>query len=208
VAVYRYGFVLMMLVTLLTFAMIAPRSRWAPVVTAGLEAVTVLAALSRARARRRLFGLAMTASVATIGLAVAAAFGGRYQTGVADAFAALLLVLVPVAIASDFRRNLTVTLESVTAAICIYIVLGLLFASLAAAVSAIAGSPYFAGRPSADTSDYVYFSFITLATVGYGDYVPALRVGRALSVLEGLMGQLYLVTVVALVVGNLGLRRR
>ena len=55
--------------------------------------------------------------------------------------------------------------------------------------------------------DFLYFSTITLATVGYGDLVPALRLGRALAVLEGLMGQLYLVTVVALVVSHIGWRR-
>jgi hypothetical protein len=93
------------------------------------------------------------------------------------------------------------------AGICIYVVLGMLFASVASAVSAISGSSYFAGRSSANSSDYVYFSFITLATVGYGDLVPALRLGRALAVLEGLMGQLYLVTVVALLVSRLGWRR-
>jgi hypothetical protein len=52
----------------------------------------------------------------------------------------------------------------------------------------------------------MYFSFITLATVGYGDLVPALQLGRALAVLEGLTGQLYLVTVVALVVSRIGWR--
>jgi hypothetical protein len=81
------------------------------------------------------------------------------------------------------------------------------FATVASAVSALGGSPYFAGKPSANGADYVYFSFITLATVGYGDFAPALRLGRALAVLEGLMGQLYLVTVVALLVSNLPVRR-
>ena len=52
-------------------------------------------------------------------------------------------------------------------------------------------------------SQEIYFSFTTLTTTGYGDLTPALSVGRALSVLEMLIGQIYLVTVIGLLVGNL-----
>jgi voltage-gated potassium channel Kch len=57
-------------------------------------------------------------------------------------------------------------------------------------------------------SDALYFSYVTLATVGYGDLTPATELGRTLAVAEALLGQIYLVTVVALIVGNLGGRRR
>jgi voltage-gated potassium channel Kch len=52
----------------------------------------------------------------------------------------------------------------------------------------------------------VYFSYVTLATVGYGDYTPAGDLGRTLVVGEALLGQLYLVTVVALLVSRLARR--
>ena len=52
-----------------------------------------------------------------------------------------------------------------------------------------------------------YFSFTTLATIGYGDLTAATNLGHTLSVSEGLLGQVYLVTVVSLIVGNLGRRR-
>lgn len=207
-AFYRYGVVLLMLTAAFTFGMIAPSGGWARVFTALLQGGAVLAALSRAQAGRRLFGVGLAAIAVTVCTAVVAAFAGGYLGGISDLAGAGLLVLVPVAIVLDFRRNLTVTIQSVLAAICIYVVLGMLFASVASAVAAISGEAYFAGRSSANSSDYTYFSFITLATVGYGDYVPATRLGRALAALEGLSGQLYLVTVLALVVGNLGQRRR
>jgi voltage-gated potassium channel Kch len=207
-AVYRYGVVLVMLVAAFTFAMIAPSAGWARVVNAVLLAGAVLAALSRARAGRRLVGAALAAGVATVVAALAAAVGGRYLGGASDLASACLLVLVPVGIVLDFRRHLTVTVQSVMAALCVYVVLGMLFASVASAATAFGASPYFAGRPAASIAEYTYFSFITLATVGYGDYVPATSLGRALAVLEGLSGQLYLVTVVALVVTNLAARGR
>ena len=53
----------------------------------------------------------------------------------------------------------------------------------------------------------MYFSFITMASVGYGDLTPQGGLGRALAVIESLFGQIYLVTAVAALVGNLGRAR-
>ena len=60
----------------------------------------------------------------------------------------------------------------------------------------------------ASAVDYLYFSFTTITTVGYGDLTAQANVGRMLAVLEAILGQLYLITVVALVVQNLGQARR
>ena len=68
--------------------------------------------------------------------------------------------------------------------------------------------PYFASGTDATQSARVYFSFTTLTTTGFGDYTAAKRGGRALAVLEMLIGQLYLVTVITLLVGNLRRHRR
>jgi hypothetical protein len=201
---YRYGAVLVFLTAVFTFAMVAPAVPWARLITALLQGGAVLAALSRAGANRTLLGAALAAIAVTMAAGAAATTGERTIDGVADLASAGLLVLVPVAIVLEFRRHLEVTVQAVMAALCIYLVLGMFFASFASAVSAISGLPYFAGHSTANSSVYTYFSFITLATVGYGDYVPLLSLGRALAVLEGLMGQLYLVTVVALVVSRLG----
>jgi Ion channel len=63
--------------------------------------------------------------------------------------------------------------------------------------------PFFAQPVNATSADYLYFSFITQATVGYGDLTAAGNPGRACSVLEALTGQIYLVTIVALLVSRL-----
>jgi hypothetical protein len=201
---YRYGVVLLFLTAVFTFSMVAPAVPWARLVTALLQGSAVLAALSRAGANRGLLVGALAAVAVTVAAAAAATTGARAIGGIADVTSAGLLVLVPVAIVLEFRRHLEVTVQSVMAALCVYLVLGMFFASVASAVSAIGGRPYFAGHSTANSSEYTYFSFITLATVGYGDFVPMLSLGRALAVLEGLIGQLYLVTVVALVVSRLG----
>jgi hypothetical protein len=61
---------------------------------------------------------------------------------------------------------------------------------------------------TASISQYVYFSYVTLATLGYGDLTPARAVGRLLAVFETIAGSLYLVTAVSLVVSRIGVERR
>ena len=62
------------------------------------------------------------------------------------------------------------------------------------------------GGADVTQSSRVYFSFTTLTTTGYGDYTPATSAGHALAVVEMLVGQLYLVTVIGVLVGSFGRR--
>ena len=67
--------------------------------------------------------------------------------------------------------------------------------------------PFFVQTSHASTADYLYFSFVTITTVGYGDFTAAEGLGRALASLEALLGQVYLVTVVATIVGGINRAR-
>jgi hypothetical protein len=127
---------------------------------------------------------------------------------VTNALDAVVLVVLPLTIIARFRRNLYVSVQSVLGAVCLYLVIGMFFANLDLALSRLAGRPFFATGAPATDSEYMYFSFVTLSTVGYGDFTPGNGVARALAVCEALTGQLYLVTVIALVVSNLGRARR
>jgi hypothetical protein len=81
---------------------------------------------------------------------------------------------------------------------------GLMFMFLYGAMAVLGQGPFFAQGTDGTRPLRLYFSFVTLATLGYGDYTPAGNLGHALAVLEALIGQLYLVTVVAVVVTRLG----
>ncbi len=120
----------------------------------------------------------------------------------------VLVVATPLIIGRRLIHHTTVTRSTITGALCVYLLVGLAFAVLFGMTEVLGWGPYFAGRTETNDADFLYFSFSTLATVGYGDFVARTNLGRMLAVTEALIGQLYLVTVVALLVGNLGRGRR
>jgi hypothetical protein len=87
------------------------------------------------------------------------------------------------------------------------VLIGLSLACVSEAVGELGSRPFFASQEGGTRGDYVYFSFVTMATVGYGDLAPQSGLARALAVTGGLVGQIYLVTAIAALVGNLGHRR-
>jgi hypothetical protein len=101
-------------------------------------------------------------------------------------------------------RERGVVAQAVFGALALYLQIGLIFAFGAGAIGAIQETQFFGGDTRATTSEFVYFSFTTMSTTGYGDLTPATSLGRSLAVLEMLIGQIYLVTIVGLLVGNIG----
>lgn len=100
-----------------------------------------------------------------------------------------------------------VTLGVVFGAISIYLLIAVAFAVLYAITGELESEPFFADGSKSKFNqfpEFMYFSVITQTTVGYGDYTPATGAGRAFASAQALMGQLYLVSVVAVVVGNFG----
>ena len=74
-------------------------------------------------------------------------------------------------------------------------------------MSALGGAQFFVQTAKPTSADDLYFSFITLTTVGYGDLTAATSLGRSIAVLEALVGQIYLVTIVSVLVSRLGRSR-
>ena len=191
------------------FQIAAPAADWSRALAVALEglALTVVVGTSResmtVRRERALavgaLGVILVVLIATgaIGRDVSAVAGGVLAVGVPAALVGGLARLI---------RDRGVTLQAVLGALTIYLYVGLIFAWVIAFVEAVSSTPYFAqGVPG--HGDRVYFSFSTLTTTGYGDYTPATSVGHALAVVEMLTGQLYLVTVIGVLIGDLISRR-
>ena len=84
---------------------------------------------------------------------------------------------------------------------------GLFFAYIYRVIE-IVDQPFFHQHLRPGPVDFVYFSFTTLTTLGYGDLTARADLGRMLAICEALFGQLYLVSVVAILVGSFGRDRR
>lgn len=119
----------------------------------------------------------------------------------------LLVAAGPVFIADATRRHPTVTMSTVLGAITIYVLFGLFFAFVYRSILLIDPDSFVSANGPLDPAAMQYFSFVTLTTVGFGDITAVTSVPRTLVALEALLGQVYLVTVVAMVVGNVGRRR-
>lgn len=123
--------------------------------------------------------------------------------GIAGIVSGLVVVATIAAIAIGVVDQDEVNAHSVTGAICIYVLLGIMFVFLYSAVAVLGHGAFFAQGTDGTRADRLYFSFVSLTTVGFGDFTPAGELGRTLAVLEALIGQLYLVTVLALLVSRL-----
>ncbi len=206
----RYGVLLIAILAAFFLQGIVTPQSWVQVAETVLLASTLLLALRVADARPRVMQGAVVVALAVTAASVAEAAAGDVD-GAAIKIADLLLVcLAPPAIVLGIVRTLRtrnkVTVEAVLGVLCLYILLGMFFAFVYGVIYRLSGS-FFAGGVAATGTRCLYFSFTTLTTVGYGDYTAASNLGHTLSVSEALLGQIYLVTVVSLIVANLGRSR-
>jgi Ion channel len=143
---------------------------------------------------RGAIGAALAAVVAT---ALAESVSSNALLGVAFITDSLLLAVAAVTILRRVVFAAEVSFRTILGAISVYTVLGLLFGYLLLALGRLHGAGVFAGVPHAQAREYLFFSYTTLTTTGYGNLVPAGTIGQILAVLEMLTGQIFLVTLVA-----------
>jgi hypothetical protein len=118
----------------------------------------------------------------------------------------LLSLLAPVVVVRRLLHHREVTARTLEGAISAYLLIPVAFQFVFHTVDALLPGGFF-GTPKPPTS-FMYFSLTTVTTVGYGDLAPASDIGRLLATVEALLGQVFLVTFVALLVGLLGERWR
>jgi hypothetical protein len=105
-----------------------------------------------------------------------------------------------VVLAQTFRAG-PVSVYRVEGAVAAYLLLGLAWAAAYVLVAALEPGAFATARPEPPNSrTFVYFSFVTLTTVGYGDVTPVHHAARSLALVEALVGQLYPATLIARIV--------
>ena len=201
-ASHSYSFVLLLILFTFAFAATAPDEPWSRGVLVLLECGTLLTALWTSRTGP--FELRLVSFLLTVGVAVVQILtDSKALTVIVGALSGVLVFAIGVVIVRGIISEGTVSQRSVIGAICVYFLLGMMFLFAYGVVAVLQSGPLFAQGTDGNLALRLYFSFVTLATVGYGDYTTATNLGHMLSVLEALIGQLYLVTVIAVLVSRM-----
>ena len=174
-------------------------ARWGAVGSTLLAAVALVVAVSDPDAGERLkpWHWALVAGCVAIGVVVLFAESARV-IGLTYLLPAVILVTATLPITLNrVLHHRRVTHETVLGALCLYVLVGLLFAFVYLAVVELRDGPFFVQPGDHPQSEFLYYSFVTLTTLGFGDLSPAHGLPQALTVLEALLGQVFLVTLVA-----------
>ena len=199
-----YGIVFIFLIVDYVFLTVGWHGSVALVVSSIWLGLTVLLAFRTSQVPHRLMLVVRVAVVvlvaAAIGVAIGGGDGGR-EFGVIVLLGSALVLASPIAIGWRILHHTRVTTQTVLGALCIYVLIGLIFANADYGVQLASGNSFFAQPGEHGPGDFAYFSYITMATVGYGDLTPATGLPRTFAVLEALLGQIFLVVLVARLVG-------
>ncbi len=195
---------ILIVVTIITTA-IGGDQRWGQFVLVVVESATLIVIFHASNVARRTIRtvtiLVLFAAVVTaISITLDRQTLGPAFVGGAIAFAG------PVVIIRRIRDHARIDIETIAASLCIYLLAGIFFSYVYRILDVLDGQ-FFVQKAGAAV-DFIYFSFTTLTTTGYGDFTAATSFGRMLAISEALVGQIYLVSVVALLVANLGRERR
>jgi hypothetical protein len=203
-ASHSYGFILVLVVATFVFTAAAPDTHWAASVLVMLQVFTLVAALWTAGLARR--ARVFTALLVVAGVAAALrqlAAPSRLSTGAFGIVDVVLLAATCALIGLGVRSERSVNGQSIIGAVCVYFAIGLMFMFTYGAIAAFDAGPFFANGGDGTSAVRLYFSFVTLTTVGYGDYTAATDLGRTIAVTEALLGQVYLVAVLGVLVSRM-----
>jgi hypothetical protein len=193
-----FGLVFILVVTTYVLASLLENRGWTSVVLTVATSATSVVALVSSHAQARLVRVALVLSVLTVVLAAIGAAAGNHDW--LNLATLIQVSLLTVAMGAVLRRVVMapeVGSRTILGALSVYAVLGILFTFLYGVIDRVQGGPFFEGHPNPASSDFLFFSYTTLTTTGYGNLVPGGQPGRLVSGLEMMAGQIFLVTLVA-----------
>jgi hypothetical protein len=193
-----FGLVLVLVLITYVLTSLLENRGWDAVILIVATSMTTVVALISSHARSRLIRIAVILSALTVTLAaIGAASGGHTWLNFASLVQVLLLTVAMGAVLRRVVSTPEVGSRTILGALSVYTVLGILFTFVYGAIDRIQSGPFFEGTPHPIGSDFIFFSYTTLTTTGYGNLVPGGQPGRMISGLEMMIGQIFLVTLVA-----------
>jgi voltage-gated potassium channel Kch len=195
-----FGLVFVLVLVTYVLTSLLGNTGWSAVLVMAAVAATSIVALTSSHVPPHWIHLSIYVSGLGMLMAVIAAASGNEDWLDVGALAqVLLLAAAMAAVLVRVLSSVEVNARTILGAISVYTVLGLLFAFTFEAIGRIQGpgNPFFENHAQLAHSDYLFFSYTTLTTTGYGDLVPGGQPGRMLAGIEMLLGQIFLVTLVA-----------
>lgn len=196
----RDAFGVVLLLVLLTYVLtsLLHNSGWAAVVLTLATSATSIVALTSSHVKARFVRGAIWLSALTVLLAaIAAASGERTFLNLASVVQISLLAAAMAAVLRRVVLTAEVGSRTILGAISVYTSLGILFTFAYGTIDRLQGGAFFEGHPHPSGGDFLFFSYTTLTTTGYGNLVPGGQPGRMVAGLEMMLGQIFLVTLVA-----------
>jgi hypothetical protein len=192
------GSCLFLLLSLLLLLFAYPYGKVRPLLILSLNGLTLIAGIYAVSTIRR--HVVIAAVISTLQVLLAAVYlktGLILSDVIATALFAIFYIYVLVIVLAYVIKGAEVTRDKIIGAVSIYLLIGFTWASLYRIVfslqpEAFSVSETLLASTGRSQPDFVYFSFITLLTVGYGDFAPISGIARSLAMLEGIVGVLYI----------------
>jgi hypothetical protein len=193
-----FGLVLLLVLVTFVLTSLIDNSGWGSILIMAATGATAIVALTSSHAPPHYVHITIYLSAVSLLLSIVSAVS--HATLWLNLGAILQVTLLTVAMISVLIRVVTaaeVNARTILGAISVYTVLGLLFGFAYEAIARVQDTPFFEGAPHVRYGDFLFFSYTTLTTTGYGDLVPDGQPGEMIATFEMLIGQIFLVTLVA-----------
>jgi hypothetical protein len=193
-----FGLVLLLVIGTYVLGSLVPYRGWTAALITAVAASAAVVALASAEVRPWAVRAAGALALASVVLSVlAAALDESTLLGMSAILQVLLLLVAAAAVLRAVVTEPEVGFRTILGALSVYMTFGLLFTFLYAFLDKVQDDAFFANGAHAGGGDTLFFSFTTLTTTGYGNLVPAAQPGKMFAGLEMLIGQIFLVTLVA-----------
>ncbi len=193
-----FGAVLGLVTLTYVLTYVLPDGSWSKVVMIATATATSILALSASHVRGAWIHRAVALSILAMAIGVGAAVSGESDLLiVAWVIEVGLLAVSMGTVLATVVTSAKIGPRTIMGALTVYASLGILFTAVYNVIDRFQDTPFFSGVSDPAATDFLFFSYTTLTTTGYGNLVPAEQVGQMFAGLEMMIGQIFLVTLVA-----------
>jgi hypothetical protein len=168
--------------------------------------LTLTGAIFAVRTKRWTLWVALALALATVAASAKAFVGGVRGDWVVEATFSAFYAFIAVAVFLEVITTSRVTTDTLYGAVCVYLLVGMAFGSLFDMIETLHPGSFQINVDTAVPAEIrwrtlIFFSFMTLTTIGLGDVTPTTVQTQSLTAIEGVIGVLYLAVLIARIVG-------